>query len=151
MFSQSRLLFIVLTLCLTLWLCVSHLYMRIHYVYDEVLLDALILADIAVRCRRRGYATYAKDASGYMLDLMTVWLCILYWILWSYAPAIDAIENVWVMMALLVRIQYATRMACSTRVHHAPHIQFQKLPPGVVEDQVVEEVQAKDLECDDGS
>lgn len=99
------------------WTGICHFLWGVHYVVDEVVLDVLILGDVGLQVYRQGVYRYL-DRPWNWINLLTIWLCVLYWVLYSVLPAFDWIENsfVWIRYtASCVRLHYSWTTMCKMR------------------------------------
>ena len=105
---------------LSIWLFITRVVYQQHYMLDEIVMDVLILVHVCQRMGKRGYAKYLENMWNW-LDLFTIWICILYWIIWAVAPAMGMVETTWLCIRyslLGLRVLYSTKStvhACRSR------------------------------------
>jgi hypothetical protein len=90
----------VLICLLALLMLVCHAGFHLRLVYDEVLIDALILLDIAIKLRREGYDVFISNVWNW-LDLGMVWSIVLYWVVRHAWGEADEFEPV------LIQVRYS--------------------------------------------
>ena len=120
-------------LFLSFLMILTHFTLHTPLVVDEITIDLLILADIALRLRQEGYSKFVDNIWNW-LDVATLYSIVLYWILRGPWAQIGTIEP------LVLFLRYAIivcRVGCGIReikrgihmkiITHAPDIESEPL------------------------
>jgi hypothetical protein len=121
-----------------LWLLIAHVFLDLHFIYDEVFVDLLILFDVIRNARKYTAEDFLQSKSN-IASLFTLWLIIIYWIDKSALPVIDVLETFFIFLQALInfcRIVYSTvqTLRCIKRYRN-----YTVLPQGEQEDETAVE------------
>ena len=96
-----------------LWLLVAHVFLDLHFIYDEVFVDLLILFDVIRNARKYTAEDFLQSKSN-IASLFTLWLIIIYWIVKSALPIVDIFETFLIFLQALHQFR-RTHPAASDR------------------------------------
>jgi hypothetical protein len=84
--------------------------LKLHFIYDEVFVDLLILFDVIRNARKHTAEDFLQSKSN-VASLFTLWLILIYWIAKSALPEIEILETFFIFLQALInfcRIVYST-------------------------------------------
>ena len=90
-------------LLLSTWLIIAHFSLSIHIVFDEILMDLLILLDVYIQIQKQGCKAFLYNIRNWP-PLFLLWFCILYWITQSVLPLIDFLDTIFLFTQSLIQV-----------------------------------------------
>jgi|TARA_B110000914_G_scaffold148522_1_gene130205 hypothetical protein len=114
MYGKLQVAVSVAMFLLATWLFISHFFLRIHLVGDELLMDALILLDLYFEYKKIRDCRLFIQAPLNWPSFLIVWLSILYWITYSALPLMDYLETFFVFAQSTMQIFRVIYSMCKT-------------------------------------